>query len=238
MRAAPFHSFSAPLIKGRFVRREKRFLAHVLLPDGTPSIAHCPNTGSMKSCLQEGAPVILHDSLNPDRKYPLTLKAIRIGRHWVGVDTGVPNRLGELALKTGYLPAFEGCVEVARERYISEHTRIDLFARAPDLPDLYVEVKNVTLVEDGAARFPDAVTSRGLKHLEELARLVGEGKRAAMLYVVQRGDGNFFEPARDIDPAYAAGLEMAARSGVGIIALACKVTERGVSLGKPLPVRL
>lgn len=210
----------------------------MIMDGGVRVTAHCPNTGSMKGSMEEGAETVLLRASNPLRKYPFTWKAILIGGHWVGVDTGVPNRLCELILASGFIPPLSAYRNVKREHSLNKHTRIDLFASSPGLPDLYAEVKNVTLVEKGRARFPDAVTSRGLKHLEELSAIAAGGGRAAMLYVVQRGDGVSFEPARDIDPAYAEGLGRAHRAGVEIYPIGARVTPEGVHATGLLPFSL
>lgn len=234
----PFVPFGGPLLFARFVKREKRFLAHMILDDGSFITAHCPNTGSMKTSMEEGAETVLVKASNPARKYPFTWKAILIGGHWVGVDTGTPTRLCETILATGFIPELNAYRNVKREHTLNKHTRIDLYSAPPGLPPLYGEVKNVTLVENGVARFPDAVTQRGLKHLDELSALARAGNRAAMFYVVQRGDGTTFEPARDIDPAYASGLKRASDAGVEIYVIGTLVTPEGVSATGLLPYRL
>ncbi|GAB4256431.1 DNA/RNA nuclease SfsA [Deferrisoma sp.] len=233
----PFVPFPEPRVFGVFQARRQRFLADVVLDDGTPTVAHCPNTGSMRGCLFPGHRALLWDSRNPKRKLRYTWKAIEADGFWVGVDTGVPNRLVAEAVRRGAIPGLSGFAQIQRERPMGERSRVDLVLRGP-AGRCWVEVKNVTLVEDGAARFPDAVTARGLRHLEELAARVAEGDRAAMVYVVQREDGRRFEPAADIDPAYAQGLARAARAGVEVYALGTRVTPEGVAATGLLPVRL
>jgi sugar fermentation stimulation protein A len=203
--------------------------------DGTTTVAHCPNTGSMKGCLFPGRRAVLWDSRNPARKLRYTWKAIEGVDAWVGVDTGVPNRLAEAAIRGGLIPPLADFPQVLREKPMGERSRVDLLLEGAGR--CYVEVKNVTLVEDGAARFPDAVTARGLKHLEELAAQVRQGHRAAMVFVVQRGDGRWFEPAEDIDPAYAAGLRLALERGVEAYALGARVRPEGVEATGLLPLR-
>lgn len=236
--SAPFIPFGEGLVNATFVRREKRFLAHVLLADGTPSIAHCPNTGSMRTCLEEGAPAILQRSDNPARKLRFTLKAVCMGGVWVGIDTGLPNRLAEEAVRSGFIAELAGYETVEREKVLVPGTRIDLKLSGSGRPDCFVEVKNVTLVEGGIARFPDAVTARGLKHLEELARFRAGGGRSAMVYIVQRADGGVFTPAIDIDPEYGEGLRRAVSAGVEVYALGAEVSPLGVAATRLLPVRL
>ena len=204
------------------------------MPDGTRVVAHCPNTGSMKACLHPGRRALLWDSRNPTRKLRYTWKAIEAPSAWVGIDTLLPNRLAEAAIRAGRIPALAGFDKILREQRMGEHTRVDLVLEGSS-GRCYVEVKNVTLVEDGIARFPDAVTARGLKHLDGLAARVAEGERAAMVYVVQRADGRRFEPAADIDPAYAAGLRRATEAGVEVYVLATKVSPEGVEATGLLP---
>ena len=233
-----FVPFPEPRVFATFLGRRQRFLADMALPDASTTVAHCPNTGSMRGCLYPGHPAVLWDSRNPARKLRYTWKAITApGGTWVGVDTGVPNRLAEEAIRSGLLPALARFPKILRERPMGERSRVDLLLEGPG-GRCYVEVKNVTLVENAVARFPDAVTARGLKHLEELARRVREGDRAAMVYVVQRADGRSFEPAADIDPAYAAGLRRAAAEGVEVYALATRVSPEGVQATGLLPYRL
>lgn len=236
--SAPFIPFGEGLVNATFLRREKRFIAHVVLADGSAAIAHCPNTGSMRTCLEEGAPAILQRSDNPARKLGFTLKAVCMGGVWVGIDTGLPNRLAEEAVRSGFIEGLSGYEVVEREKVIVPGTRIDLKLSGAGKTVCFVEVKNVTLVEGGVARFPDAVTERGLKHLEELARFRAEGGRSAMVYVVQRGDGAVFTPADDIDPAYGKALRSAASAGVEIYALGAEVFPDRVAATGLLPVRL
>ena len=233
-----FVAFPPPLTTATFQGRRKRFLADMVLPDGTETVAHCPNTGSMQGCLFPGHRAVLWDSQNPKRKLRYTWKAIEGDDGvWVGIATGVPNQLAAEAVRIGAVPELAGYPEVLREKKMGERSRVDLLLRDGERL-CFVEVKNVTLVEDGAARFPDAVTARGLKHLEELAAQVAAGHRAAMLYVVQRADGLRFEPAADIDPAYAEGLRKAVAAGVEAYALGCEVTPAGVSVTGLLPLAL
>ncbi len=232
-----FLPFPEPRLFATFLGRRQRFLADMELPDGTRVVAHCPNTGSMRGCLFPGHRAVLWDSRNPRRKLLYTWKAIEADGVWVGVDTGVPNRLVEAAVEAGAIPPLAGFPRVRRERRMGARSRVDLLLEGPR-GSCFVEVKNVTLVEAGAARFPDAVTARGLRHLEELAARVAEGHRAAMVYVVQRADGRWFEPADDIDPAYGQGLRRAMERGVEVYALGTRVSPEGVGVTGLLPVRV
>lgn len=232
-----FLPFPEPRVLATFLGRRQRFFADVRLDDGTEEAAHCPNTGSMRGCLFPGHRALLWESPNPARRLRYTWKAVEAGGFWVGVDTAVPNRLAEAAVQAGALPGLAGFATVRRERRMGERSRVDLLLEGSG-GRCWVEVKNVTLVEGGAARFPDAVTERGLKHLGELAARVAEGDRAAMVYVVQRGDADRFEPAADIDPAYARGLAAAVDAGVEAYALATRVSPEGVEFTGLLPVGL
>jgi len=232
-----FLPFPEPRLFATFLGRRQRFLADMELPDGTRVVAHCPNTGSMRGCLFPGHRAVLWDSRNPRRKLLYTWKAIEADGVWVGVDTGVPNRLVEAVVEAGAIPALAGFPRVRRERRMGARSRVDLLLEGPR-GSCFVEVKNVTLVDAGAARFPDAVTARGLRHLEELAARVAEGHRAAMVYVVQRADGRWFEPADDIDPAYGQALRRAMERGVEVYALGTRVTPEGVGVTGLLPVRV
>jgi sugar fermentation stimulation protein A len=232
-----FVPFPEPRHFGIFRARRQRFLADVDLADGTPVVAHCPNTGSMKGCLYPGHRALLWESDNPSRKLRYTWKAVEADGFWVGVDTGVPNRLAAEAIRSGIVPGLRGFPTIRREVPFGENSRADLVLEGPN-GRCFVEVKNVTLVEEGIARFPDAVTERGLKHLVELTRCVREGHRAAMVYVVQREDGESFAPAEDIDPAYARGLREAVSGGVEVYVLGTRVTPEGVEARKTLPFTL
>ena len=229
--------FEDPPIVGRFLRRYKRFFADVEV-DGEVIVAHCPNTGSLLGCKQEGAPAWLRDSKDPKRKLRFTWQAIRIDGAWVNVDTGLPNRVVAEALAAGEIPGLEAYTQAKREVKYGENSRIDVLLSGADLPDCYVEVKNTTLKEDGDALFPDAVTERGLKHLGELTKVVAQGMRAVQLFFVSRADVRVFRPADSIDPAYANGLRAAAAAGVEIRAFAAQVKPRSLTLAHELEVAL
>ncbi|PLX41867.1 MAG: DNA/RNA nuclease SfsA [Deltaproteobacteria bacterium] len=230
--------FPTPILRGRFIKREKRFLAHMEMESGARVIAHCANTGSMRGSLREGAPTLMWDSKNPKRKYTLSWKAIQLDNTWIGIDTSLPNALVAEAISMGFIGPLAGYATIQRERKISDESRIDIYLTDGEAKDCYVEVKNVTLVEDGVARFPDAVTTSGLKHLGELMKKVGEGERAAMVYVIQRGDGYSFKPADDIDPLYGKKLREAHSAGVEVYALSTEVSEKGVEATGLLPIKL
>lgn len=229
--------YPAPLLPGRLVRRFKRFLAEVDLANGQRVLAHCPNSGSMLGCLEEGARVYVSHSPAPGRRTAYGWEMIEINGAWVGINTGLPNRLVALAAELRALPCFGDALEVRREVKVSAHSRLDLLVQRERGP-LYVEVKNVTLVQEGQARFPDAVTSRGAKHLEEMMALVHSGQPAAMVYLVQRQDADSFAPAAAIDPLYARLLAQALAAGVDAWVVQARVSPQAVRLWRQLPLEL
>jgi len=222
-----FIPFPEPRIFATFLRRRNRFVAEFRGDDGVDFAAHTANTGSMKGCLAPGGRAVLWDSGNDQRKYRLSWKAIEVNGTWVGIDTLLPNRLAAEAVAGGLIPDLGDAPEVRREVMMAPGSRVDLLVEGPGRR-AWIEVKNVSLVEDGVARFPDAVTARGLKHLRELAAKVRGGERAMMIYVVQRADGQSFTPAHDIDPVYAEALREVHAEGVEVYPLGCTVTPDGV----------
>lgn len=229
------YHFPQPLVPGVLIRRYQRFLADVRLTDGSTVTAHCPNSGSMLSCLEPGAPVCCSANTDPRRRTAFTWEMIRINGAWVGVNTLIPNRLVAEAARLQALPLFGEVTEVATEVRIAPGTRIDLVAMRPQ-GRLVVEVKNVTLARGDRAEFPDAVTSRGAKHLRELIRLRQAGTACAMVYVVQRSDVRRFGPALDIDPEYGRLLAEARRAGVAVCAVQAEVRPHAVCLRRQLPL--
>jgi len=239
-------------LRGRLLRRYKRFLADVETDAGKKLTVHCPDPGSMRGCLREGAAVRCSLSPNPNRKLSHTLEMIRVGRCWVGVNTGRANDAVARVLAAGAVPELAGYATIEREVRTGARSRIDfrLVAHPKDPRPLWLEVKSVTLaagatalspdgVAEGAtALFPDSVTERGRRHLEELMRLRREGLRAALLFLVQRADCSAVAPADEIDPAYGETLRTAARAGVEIFALGARVTARAIRVERQLPVWL
>ena len=225
-----------PLTRGRLVRRYKRFLVDVVLDDGRTVTAHCPNSGRMTACCLPGQPVYLSFHDNPKRKLNYTWEMIEMPTSLVGVNTLVPNRLVAAAIQAGGLPDFEIYDRVQREVRVNARSRLDLLLTANGAVDCYIEIKNCTLVTSGCARFPDAPTDRGRKHLHELAALHEEGRRAVLFFLVQRCDADRFAPADDIDPAYGRQLRKVARDGVEVLAWDVKMDLNGISLGRPLPL--
>lgn len=229
--------FNNELLSAVLKKRYKRFLADVILDDGSTMTAYCPNTGSMRSCSAPGSKVLLSRTDNVKRKYPYTLEMVRAGDTWVGVNTGLTNQIVVQATKQGQIPEL-GKVEVINtEVKVSSHSRLDVMVEAAG-HKTYIEVKNCSLVEDGIAMFPDAVTARGTKHLYELAKLVEQGHGGVIFYLVQRGDAKIFKPAAKIDPVYAAALREVVLKGVKVLVYQAKVEPSGIEVENSLPFSL
>ena len=228
--------FQQELVHGTLIKRYKRFLADVKLDDGTEITAHCTNSGSMKSCLENGAEVYLSPVNDPKRKTKFTWEMIKINGDWVGINTGNPNKLAFEAISAGEIPGLTGYATVKREVKFND-SRFDVFAEN-DHGKCFVEVKNVTLKEGKYALFPDAVTTRGLKHLKTLIEVKKQGMRAVMLYIVQRSDVEIFAPAREIDPDYSTMLKKAVEAGVEVIPMQAKVSPEKIELVNKLPFEI
>jgi sugar fermentation stimulation protein A len=234
--------FPTPLIQGKLIKRYKRFLSDIQLPDGTVVCAHCANSGSMLGVCDPGSEVWLSPAANPDRKLRYTWELIRVGKGLVGINTAHPNGLVSEAIRDGKIAELAGYAGLRREVKYGKNSRIDILLEDPKRPPCYVEIKNVTMRRGKGAKdpaeFPDAVTARGAKHLVELADMVKAGHRAVMVYLVQRTDSPAFTVAGDIDPTYAKGLKTAMAKGVEVLVYGCKVTPEGVSVHKSLPLAL
>ncbi len=229
-------NFYKPLIHGRLIKRYKRFLADVKLDNDEIVTAHCTNTGSMKSCLEDNAEVYLSPVDDPNRKTKFTWEMIKINGDWIGINTGNPNKLAFEAIKNGEIEKLKGYTEVKREVKFDD-SRFDVMARN-ETETCFIEVKNVTLKEGNYALFPDAVTSRGKKHLETLIKVKEQEMRAVMLYIIQRMDIDTFGLAKDIDPEYSKTLKVAYEKGVEIIPMQAKVTPEKIELVKELPFEI
>ena len=241
----PLLPFEGPCISGTFVKRVKRF--SVALETGAGTLwVHSNNSGSMLGLTRPGTPVLASRAANPQRKLAYTQEAVWVGEteggrpvegrgFWTGVNTSVPNRMLEAAFLAGRLPFAEGCDQFAREVKRGA-SRLDACLSGPGLPALWVECKNVTMVEDGVACFPDAATERGRKHLLELMDIVRRGGRACMFYLVQRADGGCFGPADFIDPEYARLFYEAMAQGVEMHARRARVSPEGILLQGEIPV--
>jgi sugar fermentation stimulation protein A len=230
------------LTDGRLLRRYKRFLADVELPDGQVITAHCPNTGSMRSCLAEGAPVQLSYHDNPRRKLKWTLERIDMGDGWIGINTVLVNSVIAEAIGQGQIAHLPAGDTVQREVRVEcpglEMSRLDFLITGDSGDKVYIEVKNVTLFEDGFLQFPDAVSIRAIKHLHLLQRLAGEGHRAVLLFAINRSEGGCFRPAEQIDPEYAQTLKNAVENGVQLLPIRLIHRQQEIVVGGTLDYRL
>lgn len=226
------------LIRGTLVKRYKRFLADVMLEDGRTVTAHCPNSGSMKDCCEAGRPVYLtlHDS--PKRKLKYTWELIEMPTSLVGVNTMVPNRLVYHAIQTGQLEPFRAYSHIKAEKKLESGSRLDIYLWNNGGEACYIEIKNCTMVSDGVASFPDAVTTRGQKHLRELRELLDEQTRSVMLFLIQRSDALRFEPADHIDPEYGRELRKSVKQGVEVFVYDVDIQLEGIRVSRQIPFQL
>ncbi len=226
--------FKNELQTATLIKRYKRFLADVILEDKSVLTVYCPNTGSMRSCSTPGSRVCISRSENPDRKYQFTLEMIQEGDTWVGVNTSLTNGIVAEAIENGEISEFSDIDSITREVKTSQKTRLDLLLRRGNAK-IYVEIKNCSLVEEGIAMFPDAVTARGTKHLLELADLVKQGHEGVIFYLVQRTDATSFRPAGHIDSLYAEVLAEVYKKGVKVLVYQAEVTPGSISVVRSLP---
>jgi sugar fermentation stimulation protein A len=234
-------TFSGDLTPATLLRRYKRFLADVEFADGTVATVHVANPGAMTGLQTPGAGVCLSKSKNAARKLPWSWELIEAdfghGPELVGVNTMHPNPIVAAALTAGLIPELAGYATIRREVKYGMGSRIDFLLAQDGRPPCYVEVKNVHLMrKPGVAEFPDSVTARGAKHLDELAAMVAAGNRAMMLFVIQIGSAMAFSLARDIDPAYGRAFDKAHAGGVEALAWTCKIARDGIALDRPVPV--
>lgn len=226
------------LQRGRLLRRYKRFLADIELDDGTQITAHTPNTGSMKQCAVAGLPVLFSRSSNEKRKYPYSLELIEVDGAWVDINTQRSNKVVAQALAAGTIDDLSS-YNIFAEKKLGD-SRIDFLLqreRAGVTEQVWLEVKNVTLMGSSVcACFPDAVTARGRRHLQELMMAKQSGDRAVILFLVQRAAARLFSPAGDIDPAYADQLRQALDAGVEPYACQCETTPFNTEIVRRLPV--
>jgi sugar fermentation stimulation protein A len=229
--------FGKPLLEGRLIRRYKRFLADIQVPEGVVTAA-CPNTGSLMGCCEPGSRVWLSQSESATRKYRHTWELVEVGRTLVGINTALPNALVAEAIASGVIPELAGYSSVRREvAYGEEGSRVDLVLEGEGREPCYVEVKNVTAAaKRGVALFPDCVSERGARHLRELARLKARGVRPVQLYCVQRGDVREVRPADAIDRVYGETLREAIAAGVEVIAYRAMVTPDEIRLAERIAV--
>ncbi|MBK6765805.1 MAG: DNA/RNA nuclease SfsA [bacterium] len=217
------------------LKRYKRFFADIQLDDGQIITAVTPNTGSMKGVCIVGARVLVSYSDSPTRKFPFTWELVEVAGRWVGINTHLPNHLAAEALDRKLIPELARYQTYRREVKLPSGSRID-FVLGDD--EALLEVKNVTLVEDGMALFPDSVTERGTRHLNELMEAVAEGRSAYMLYVVQHHQAVKFSPADELDPVYGTTVRDAYQAGVQLIVMKADVSDREIVLRERLPIEL
>jgi len=231
--------FDSILVPGRLIRRYKRFFADIRLDSGEVVTAHCPNTGSMLGCKEPGSRVWISPADNPERKLRYTWELVEARPDvLVGVHTGRTNHLVHEAISGGVVRELAGYSDIRREvRFGQEGSRIDLLLSGAGSGDCYVEVKNVTAaVDDGIALFPDAVSSRGAKHLRELMHVAEQGRRAVIFFCAQRGDVQEVRPADEIDPEYGRTLRRALAAGVEALAYRAAVSPAGLFVRERIPV--
>ncbi|NLQ17519.1 DNA/RNA nuclease SfsA [Marinomonas sp. M1K-6] len=230
--------FPTPLIEGKLIKRYKRFLSDIELPNGEVVVAHCPNTGSMKRCQQDGARVWLSKSDNPKRKLAYTWELVEVDDKYLAcINTGYPNKLVGEAIANGVVTELVGYAEQKAEVKYGEKSRIDWLLTGDDGRKCYVEVKNVTLLEEGGlGYFPDAVTDRGRKHLYELAKMVEEGHRAVMFFCVSHTGIDSVTPAAHIDKKYAQTFKEVVAKGVEVIAYRVAIDLLEMKIVHPVSV--
>ena len=226
-----------PLTPARLVRRRNRFVAEADLDDGTRVTVYCPNTGRMLGCSEPGSRIFLSEHDAPGRKHRFTWELTRTNTSLVGVNTARTNAIVREGIETRKIRNFGEYVRSRPEVKLNAKTRLDFRLESSDGgPSFFLEVKNCTLVLDGEASFPDAVSKRGTRHLQELITLAESGYRAAVLFLVQRTDAEFFAPARDIDPEYSRWLDRAASAGVRALCYDVRIDLERIEVNSELPV--
>lgn len=226
----------APLVEGVFGRRLNRFAVAVEVEEQTVT-AHLPNSGRLGELLVPGAAVLLAPRPRPGRRTPYDLLLVRQGGVWVSVDARLPNHLLREALEEGVLPGWEG-TQVVQSEVRQGQSRLDFLLREPRGRPVWVEVKSVTLVEGGCGLFPDAPTTRGVRHLQELVQVARRGEGAAVVFVIQRPDARCFQPYAGADATFADTLGRAARAGVEVQAFRCAVSPEEIRITGSVPVDL
>ena len=233
--------FSGELVPATLIRRYKRFLADVELADGSVTTVHVANPGAMIGLQAPGARVWLSRSANKARKLPLSWELVEAdfgaGLELAGLNTGHPNAIVAEALAANAIPELAGYTTIRREVKYGKASRVDFLLEGAGRTACYLEIKNVHLMrQPGLAEFPDSVTARGARHLDELAAMVGQGFRSVMLFVIQIGSAGRFALARDIDPAYGAAFDRARAAGVEALAYKCTLGVKEIRLSGPVSI--
>ena len=227
--------FENKLIPGQFIKRYKRFFVDIKIKNKIIT-AHCPNTGSMYGLLEKGNKAWVSKSDNPKRKLAYTLEIIEIKKTKVGVNTHSTNKIVHNALKNNLIKEFSNILEIKSEVQFGKNTRFD-FMVIDKKNKIFIEVKNVTLSrKKGISEFPDAVTSRGLKHINQLIEASRKNFKIFILYLVQRNDCNMFTIAKDIDPDYASALTNAVKNKLNVLCYDCKFSTKGIKVNKRIKI--
>lgn len=230
--------FTQTLIPVTLIKRYKRFLADIKLANGETVTVHCPNSGSMTGCSTPGSRAYISTSDNPKRKYKHTLELVEEKGVLIGVNTSLTNKLVVEAIRNGSIPELVDFDQLKQEVKTSDKSRLDIMLTAANGNRTYIEVKNCSLVENGIAMFPDAITARGTKHLLELADLAQQGHRSVIFFLVQRMDGEKFSPAIHIDKKYSDTLEKVTRQGVEILVYQAELSPEEIRVVRRLPCEL
>jgi len=227
--------FTKTLIKGKLIKRYKRFFADIML-DKEIVTAHCPNTGSMKGLLDEGNEVFISKSDNPKRKLKYTLEIIKVNKNLVGVNTHFANKIAYHGLTNNLVKEVSNCDNIKPEVYFDKETRFD-FLIEKNKQKIFVEVKNVTLLRNKKiAEFPDAITSRGSKHLKTLITAINKGYKSYLLFLVQMQGVEKFKIAQDIDKEYYKNYLLAKKAGVKFLAYRCKINHKEIKIEKRIKI--
>ncbi len=219
------------IVKGEFQDRPNRFIANVLI-NGKTEVCHVKNTGRCRELLTKGATVYLQKSNNPNRKTKYDLIAVQKGERIVNMDSQIVNYV---ALE--YLPQMFENITYVKPECKYGNSRFDIYVET-ETDKIFIEVKGVTLENDGVVRFPDAPTERGVKHLKELQKAVAEGYKAYVLFVVQMDNVQYFEPNRITHPEFAETLNLASKNGVNVLAYQCHVTSESIIMKNKIPVKI
>ena len=229
--------FKTNLIKGKLLKRYKRFLADVILDDGTEVVAHCPNPGSMMGLAKAGSTVWLEPNNDPKKKLKYGWRLVEYQDRMVCIDTSIANSVIREALKKKEISELSYQDFKSEVKY-SENSRIDFLLRSSDR-HIYLEIKSVTLMRNkGIAEFPDSITKRGSKHLKDLSKMATAGHQSVLLFLCMRSDVRRVQIAADLDNIYNTNIKAALKSGVQLICYDTEVTKFGVSLGKPIVVEI